>query len=361
MPKKVIYTGPGSSKARDFAVARKGTRSDYNLLSLAGGTHKLETDDEWQELYRLLALDYQQGNPNLFVERKTTVFPLFPDIDFKHNHHDLEWLIEQTLPAICRGLLHALATDCSKVSFMLSTAPSVSCEMPGTKSEGIKSGAHVHFFYARTADGKLLDVIVDEERAMGIRQCCIDELTKQHGSGMDWETIVDPTGLRLLYQLKCTPCMVCKKEEHALERSAGSCPMGEQRYYIGCKCPRCVSIANAMKRGRNEHGCSFGKNITTRCYMFHGQFTFNKAKNSLRLNPAADYSTVPWDPLEMLQLTSVRLPSTDHRPSLKIKAHLYLETWRNSLPITTASVRGENHRRSCCPELHRDPPLRARR
>ena len=79
--------------------------------------------------------------------------------------------------------------------------------------------------------------------------------------------------------------------------------MGEQHYYR-CKCPRCLSIATTMKRARNEHGCSFGKTIVTRCYMPHGQFTFNKAKNSLRLNPATDYSKVPWDPLEMLQLTS---------------------------------------------------------
>ena len=107
----------------------------------------------------------------------------------------------------------------------------------------------------------------------------------------------------MLFQYKCTPCMACKKEEHSLERNAGPCPMGEQRYYK-CKCPRCMSIANAMKRGRNEHGCSFSKIITTRCYMPHGQYTFNRAKNSMRLNPAADYSTVPWDPLAMLQLTS---------------------------------------------------------
>ena len=192
MASKAIYTGPGSSKERDFAVARKGRRNDYNLLSLAGGTYKLETDGEWQELYKLLASDYQQGNPNLFVERKTVTFPLFFDIDFKHSQHDLHWLIEETLPAICRGLLGALSTECSKVSFMLTTAPSVPCEMPD-KTEGIKSGAHVHFLYARTTDGKLLDVIVDEDRAMGIRQSCIEELTKQHGSGMDWETIVDPT------------------------------------------------------------------------------------------------------------------------------------------------------------------------
>ena len=207
MSNKVIYTGPGSSKARDFAVARKGSRTDYTLLSLAGGTYKLETDDEWQELYRLLALDYQQGNPNLFVERKTTVFPLVFDIDFKHNQHDLKWLIEQILPAICRGLLHALATECSKVSFMLSSTPSTPCEMPD-KTKGLKSGAHVHFLYARTAEGNLLDVIVDEERAMGIRQCCIKELTDQHGSGMDWETIVDPTVLQDNVR-RTHPCKHC--------------------------------------------------------------------------------------------------------------------------------------------------------
>ena len=79
---------------------------------------------------------------------------------------------------------------------MLSTAPTVPCEM-GEGRQGLKSGAHVHFLYARTCkDGKLLDVIVDEDSAMRIRQRCIEELTKQHGNDMDWETIVDPSVLK---------------------------------------------------------------------------------------------------------------------------------------------------------------------
>jgi len=153
-------------------------------LSLSGGTYKLQTDEEWQELYRLLALDYQLGNPNLFVECKTAVFPLFMDIDFKHAQHDLQWLIEQILPAICRGVLNALATECTKVSFMLSTAPTIPCNLGDGKGKGLKSGAHVHFLYARSKEGKLLDVIVDEDRAMGIRKACIAELIKQHGDQM---------------------------------------------------------------------------------------------------------------------------------------------------------------------------------
>lgn len=196
MTGKGIYTGPGSSRARDFVASKKGSRSDHNLLSLAGGSYQLQSDDEWQELYRLLAADYEAGRPNLFVEMKTPIFPLVFDIDFKHPQHGLQWLIDQILPAVCRGLLAALATECRKVSFMLSTAPTIPCQM-GEGQEGFKSGAHVHFLYARSCnDGKLLDVIVDEDSAMRVRQLCIEELVKQHGSGMDWETIVDPSVLK---------------------------------------------------------------------------------------------------------------------------------------------------------------------
>ena len=356
MSGKGIYTGPGSSGARDYVQNKKGSRSDFNLLSLAGGTYRLQTDEEWQELYRLLAADHQAGNPNFYVERKTPVFPLVFDIDFKHAQHDLQWLIEQILPALCRGLLNALVTECKKVSFMLSTAPTIPCDM-GKGEQGLKSGAHVHFLYARTSDSKLLDVIVDENTAMGIRQECIKELVKQHGSSMDWETIVDPTvlkdnvsqlhpcfaicnsvgadaphfscclywtyqthvqGLRLLFQFKASPCAPCKKLAHSLEKSAGPCPMGEQFYYR-CKCPRCMSINSSMKRGSAEHGCSLGKVIVTRHYTPKGQYTYDLAKDRMRLNPAADYSTVEWDPLDMLLLTSVRLPSTDKRPPLRVK------------------------------------------
>ena len=42
---------------------------------------------------------------------------------------------------------------------MLSTTPTGPCEM-GEGRQGLKSGAHVHFLYARSCtDGRLLDVI----------------------------------------------------------------------------------------------------------------------------------------------------------------------------------------------------------
>ncbi len=122
----------------------------------------------------------------------------------------------------------------------------------------------------------------------------------------------------MLFSFKATPCGPCKKLEHVLEKSAGPCPMGEQRYYR-CRCPRCSHITAAMKRSSNEHECSLGKCVNTRCYMPAGQYTYNGPKDTLRLNPAADYSHVEWDAYEMLQLTSVRLPSTDKRPSLRVK------------------------------------------
>ena len=208
-----IYTGPGSSRGRDFVSDKKGSRSDYNLLSLTGGTYKLQSNDEWQELYRLLAADYQSGRPNFFVQRKTAIFPLTFDIDFKHSQHGLQWLIDQIIPAVCRGLLNTLATECTKVSFVLTTAPSTPCEM-GEGEQGYKSGAHVHFLYARSKEnGRLLDVIVDEEGAMAVRQSCIAELIKQHGDGMDWDNIMDPTVLEKNgesdYNCQNCTCIVC--------------------------------------------------------------------------------------------------------------------------------------------------------
>ena len=139
----------------------------------------------------------------------------------------------------------------------------------------------------------------------------------------------------MLFQFKASPCGPCKKLVHSLEKSAGPCPMGEQHYYR-CKCPRCMHINTAMKQGCNEHGCSFGKNIVTRRYMPHGQYTYDLAKDRLRLNPAADYTKTAWDALEMLQLASVRLPSTDKRPSLRIKgalasSQLHAQLTRHSL------------------------------
>ena len=58
---------------------------------------------------------------------------------------------------------------------------------------GLKSEAHVHFLYACSTDGRMLEVISDEDRAMSSRQSCIQELIKQLGNGMDWETTVDRT------------------------------------------------------------------------------------------------------------------------------------------------------------------------
>ena len=59
-----------------------------------------------------------------------------------------------------------------------------------------------------------------------------------------------------------------------------------------------------MNKASNEHGCSLGKMVNTRHYTPHGQYTFDCAKGSMRLNPAADYAKVAWDPLDMLLLTS---------------------------------------------------------
>lgn len=138
----------------------------------------------------------------------------------------------------------------------------------------------------------------------------------------------------MIFQFKAAPCGPCKKLVHSLEKSAGPCPLGQQHYYR-CHCPRCSHINASMKKGCKEHGCSFSKLINTRCYMPAGQYTYDSAKDRLRLNPAADYSKVEWDPLEMLQLTSVRLPSTDKRPSLKVKgtaatSHLHTQLAKHS-------------------------------
>ena len=139
----------------------------------------------------------------------------------------------------------------------------------------------------------------------------------------------------MMFQFKASPCGPCKKLLHSLEKSAGPCPMGEQHYYR-CKCPRCMHINTAMRKGCNEHGCSFGRVINTRSYMPNGQYTYDTAKGRLRLNPAADYTKTEWDPLDVILLTSVRLPSTDKRPPLKVKgavasSHLHAQLTKHSL------------------------------
>jgi hypothetical protein len=148
------------------------------------------------------------------------------------------------------------------------------------------------------------------------------------------QTLVN-AGLRMLFQFKATPCGPCKKLVHSLEKTAGPCPLGEQHYYR-CRCPRCAHINASAKKACNEHGCSFGRNIVTRCYMPHGQYTYDLAKDRLRLNPAADYSKTEWQPIDVILLTSVRLPSTDKRPPLKVEgavvsSHLHAQLAKHTL------------------------------
>ena len=191
---KALYTGPGSSQARDWVQDKKAPRTEYNLLSLTGGKYLLKTDAEWQRLYELLAEDYLAERRSFFVECRTPVFPAVFDVDLKHPTHDLSWIQEEVLPGLCRGVARALVMEPTKVSFLLTTAPTVDCDLGSGKGAGKKSGCHVHFLQARARDGSLADIIVDGDRGLAIRQRCIEELVKQHGkdSGLDWENIVDP-------------------------------------------------------------------------------------------------------------------------------------------------------------------------
>ena len=79
--------GRGPSNAVRFLKDKKGSHAEHNLLSLKGGTYLLASDEEWEQLYRALAKDVQQGLPNYAVQMKTPTHPLFFDIGESLSAH----------------------------------------------------------------------------------------------------------------------------------------------------------------------------------------------------------------------------------------------------------------------------------
>lgn len=72
--------GQGPSNAVRFLRDKKGTHARHDLLSLKGGTYLLESDEEWEQLYRALAEDVRKGLPNFLVQMKTPTYPAFMDL-----------------------------------------------------------------------------------------------------------------------------------------------------------------------------------------------------------------------------------------------------------------------------------------
>lgn len=93
-----IYIGPKHSSASTFLNAHRSAKGEpANLLSLAGGTFQLPTDDAWRQLYREIAQDVRDGKPNFLVQmRSQPNWPLAFDIG---AHRDLPVLSSTWMPA----------------------------------------------------------------------------------------------------------------------------------------------------------------------------------------------------------------------------------------------------------------------
>ena len=212
-----IYIGPNHSSASTFLNAHRSAKGEpANLLSLAGGTFHLPTDEAWRQLYRAIAQDVRDGKPNFLVQMRSQPnwclafdigaprgllllrspsgcrLPSAPAADMTHLELGVDFLLDEVLPLLCKGVCAALAVQIRKLRVLVTAGPST----PGKLEDGTpatKSGLHVHVLNYVRPDGKRPAVVVDAEKGELVRAAVIGELATAFPDRQDlrWTDVVD--------------------------------------------------------------------------------------------------------------------------------------------------------------------------
>ena len=333
-----MYIGPGHSAASRFLESHRAAKGESaNLLSLAGGTFQLATDEHWRELYRKIAEDVASAKPNFLVQLKSDpVFPLFFDVgeahkcsthpavplkavtlscvtaaDLTHPGEELPFLLERVLPLVCKGVCKALIAIVGRLRVLVTVGPSTDAALEdGTPAR--KSGLHCHVLGYDRPDGTRACVVVDTDTGRLVRAAVIAELVGAFPDrdDLNWRDVIDlhcmtANGLRMLFSFKAAVCRDCSKLRRQAERAEPCARADEARALYRCPCARCRTIKAALEAARAEHGCSFGKCVSKRCYSPYAGYAFEPATD--RLTVTKDLVASPEPVYEMLLATSVRI------------------------------------------------------
>ena len=249
-------------------------RSDRNPpthLVLTGGTFQINDDADLNMLYTRLGnhLRYEGAEMICVTENRTTVFPMYFDLDLKLPIPVLSCdAIQTVLRVLIRQTLRFYPEDVHDrigncvVLDKTGTAPL-------NESTGLyKHGVHVHF-------PKLM---VDVDSAFQIRMGVLNGLTSYTGSweevlgtnpGEQWNDVVDEavyrTGLRMLGAPKATKCRSCPPPK---DGTCGICKGQNAKYIIDQRVYKlCMVLEHAGERDpvREE---AFTKNmplLLTKC------------------------------------------------------------------------------------------------
>ena len=131
----------------------------------------------------------QSQRLRMALSRLTAIF----GADLAHPTHGLEWLQQQVLPLICKGVAAALVVPPKELTLLVTTGPSRAAKMPDGRP-ATKSGMHVHFHLASSPAGGKRALIVDQDSGLLIRSSVLRELYVGLGTedpDVNWLALVD--------------------------------------------------------------------------------------------------------------------------------------------------------------------------
>lgn len=109
-----------------------------------------------------------------------------------HLDLGLNFLLDEVLPLLCKGVCAALAVQMRKLRVLVTAGPSTPSALPdGTPAT--KNGLHVHVLSYERPDGQHPAVVVDAETGLLVRAAVIGELVAAFPSRDDlrWTDVVD--------------------------------------------------------------------------------------------------------------------------------------------------------------------------
>lgn len=305
------------SSAARFLKHKTASQGCHNLLSLDGkwgGKFHLD-DADWDKLYEHLAEDQRESRPNFLVQSRSSIWPFTLDLDFHSQDRGMDWVREEVVPLICRGVRRALAVNATYFTLILTSATSKELSFcPAGLSEkvqGTKTGLHIHFTSYSVGE-QVAKLSVNTDTALLLRRSILVELYQILGQPQgqnSWHEVVDESvltsnGVRMLFQWKASKCDDCRAAIRQLEKEHGACQQGSTHPYWNCNCPRCLAIKVNMSAAREQHGCSFGRKLDQRHYTPLVKCLYSCSEDSLTV--LKDYSCGVYNAQALLKATAVR-------------------------------------------------------
>jgi hypothetical protein len=201
----VSFLSKNNFLVRGRGAAAHGHDLTHTLMDGSGGGKICLPDSAIEGFMAAYGADLADGKDLFVVERRTSIFKMHFDLDFKKIHSkDVTESIVKTIQEAVAGFV---ATEATKESWCVVCAVLDSADRTTRKAPGL----HIVFPWLQ----------VDTDMALWLRSSVVSLLRSRCGQlEQDWETVVDiavltTNGLRMVGSDKCRDCSTCHNSPDA--------------------------------------------------------------------------------------------------------------------------------------------------